>query len=118
LPSQISGIKREFLSIQHNLLLTNYLHSYIVFAVLNIAIIVPVTYLFFPETANMRLEDIDHIFEGGGITGGVIGKNGLLADRRKDIERNTHLPGEITVSSPSSGSEKADSFEHVEGKTA
>lgn len=66
----------------------------------------------------MRLEDIDHIFEGGGITGGVIGKNGLLADRRKDIERNTHLPGEITVSSPSSGSEKADSFEHVEGKTA
>jgi hypothetical protein len=43
----------------------------------------------------MRLEDIDHIFEGGGITGGVIGKNGLLNDRRKDIEREQHhLPSE------------------------
>ncbi|KAL2007463.1 hypothetical protein VTN00DRAFT_8901 [Thermoascus crustaceus] len=42
--------------------------TYIVFAVLNAGIIVPVTYCFFPETAGMRLEDIDYIFEKGGIT--------------------------------------------------
>ena len=88
------------------------------FAVLNIGIIVPVTYFFFPETANMRLEDIDHIFEAGGITRGVIRMNGLPADRRKDIERAIHAPGEIVMTSPSSGSEKGDSIEYVEGKTA
>ncbi len=69
----------------------------------------------------MRLEDIDHIFEGGGITGGVIGRNGLLNDRRKDIERENHLQNEIvkTSGSPiiSTGSGKDDSFDHVEAKT-
>lgn len=66
----------------------------------------------------MRLEDIDHIFEAGGITGGVIGKNGLLADRRMDIERAIHAPGEVKTTSPSSGSGKEESIEYVEGKTA
>ena len=28
-------------------------------------------YCFFPETQGLELEDIDHIFEKGGITGGV-----------------------------------------------
>jgi len=118
--SQTSDTKREFLSILDNLRLTNYVHSYVLFCVLNLGIIVPVTYFFFPETANMRLEDIDHIFEGGGITGGVIGKNGLLNDRRKDIEReNHHLPSEGVKSSPiiSSVGGKNDSFDHVEAKT-
>ena len=27
--------------------------------------------MFFPETNQLRLEDIDHLFEEGGITGGV-----------------------------------------------
>ena len=121
LPSQTSDTKREFLSILDNLRLTNYFHSYVLFCVLNLGIIVPVTYFFFPETANMRLEDIDHIFEGGGITGGVIGKNGLLNDRRKDIERENHLPNEgvKTSGSPISSSVggKNDSFDHVEAKT-
>lgn len=27
--------------------------------------------MFFPETNQLRLEDIDHLFEKGGITGGV-----------------------------------------------
>lgn len=67
-------------------------NTYILFAVFNIAIIVPVTYCFFPETANMRLEDIDFIFDKGGITGGVLGKGGRFADRRVDVE-NAHAHG-------------------------
>jgi hypothetical protein len=64
----------------------------------------------------MRLEDIDHIFEGGGITGGVIGQNGLLNDRRKDIERDNHLQSEVIKATPSMGSGKDDSIDHVEAK--
>lgn len=33
-------------------------------------------YIFFPETANLSLEDVDHLFEKGGITGGVWGAPG------------------------------------------
>lgn len=33
-------------------------------------------YAFFPETANLSLEDVDHLFEKGGITGGVWGAPG------------------------------------------
>ncbi|CAE6429046.1 hypothetical protein ACGC1H_000955 [Rhizoctonia solani] len=43
---------------------------FIIFAVLN-ACWVPIVYAFFPETANLSLEDVDHLFEKGGITGGV-----------------------------------------------
>lgn len=31
---------------------------------------------FFPETRGLELEEIDHIFEKGGITGGVYGSKG------------------------------------------
>ncbi|KAG9093531.1 hypothetical protein FS749_014232 [Ceratobasidium sp. UAMH 11750] len=48
---------------------------FIIFAVLN-ACWVPIVYVFFPETANLSLEDIDHLFEKGGITGGVWGALG------------------------------------------
>jgi hypothetical protein len=34
------------------------------------------SYIFFPETANLSLEDVDHLFEKGGITGGVWGAPG------------------------------------------
>ncbi|KAJ9497664.1 hypothetical protein H2202_006697 [Exophiala xenobiotica] len=61
--------------------------TYIIFAVLNIALIVPVTYFFFPETAGLPLEAVDYIFEAGGITAGVFQKGGTV-DRRRDIERN------------------------------
>ena len=37
---------------------------------------VPIVYAFFPETAGLRLEDIDHLFEKGGITGGVLSAKG------------------------------------------
>ncbi|TFY74237.1 hypothetical protein EWM64_g9775 [Hericium alpestre] len=43
---------------------------FIVFAVLN-ALWIPLIYAFFPETKGLELEDVDHIFEKGGITGGV-----------------------------------------------
>lgn len=76
------------------------LSRYILFAVLNAGVIVPVTYCFFPETAGMRLEDIDHIFEAGGITGGVLSKSGRAIDRRIDIEGTYHEDAEIKVSGP------------------
>lgn len=72
--------------------------------------IVPIVYFFFPETANMRLEDIDHIFEAGGITGGVIGKNGLLRDRRLDIAREHH---ENVFTDQKDGSDSAEKIEYA-----
>lgn len=33
-------------------------------------------YFFFPETSGLELEDVDHLFEGGGITGGVFESRG------------------------------------------
>lgn len=37
---------------------------------------VPIVYAFFPETSGLQLEDIDHLFEKGGITGGVLKAKG------------------------------------------
>lgn len=33
-------------------------------------------YCFFPETSQLQLEDVDHLFEKGGVTGGVWGSKG------------------------------------------
>lgn len=33
-------------------------------------------YFFFPETSGLELEDVDHLFERGGITGGVFETRG------------------------------------------
>ncbi|KAL3458228.1 general substrate transporter [Aspergillus heterothallicus] len=49
--------------------------SFIIFAVLN-ALWIPIIYFFFPETKGLSLEDIDYVFEKGGITGGVFGAKG------------------------------------------
>ena len=37
---------------------------------------VPIVYCFFPETKGLQLEDIDHLFERGGVTGGVFKTRG------------------------------------------
>ena len=41
---------------------------FIIFAVFN-ALWVPLVYAFFPETKGLELEDVDHIFEKGGVIG-------------------------------------------------
>ncbi|KAI1785949.1 general substrate transporter [Ganoderma leucocontextum] len=43
---------------------------FVIFAIFN-ALWVPLVYAFFPETKGLELEDVDHIFEKGGFTGGV-----------------------------------------------
>ncbi|KAK0201198.1 general substrate transporter [Desarmillaria ectypa] len=48
---------------------------FIIFAIFN-ACWVPIVYFFFPETRGLELEAIDHIFEKGGITGGVWNSRG------------------------------------------
>ncbi|KAA1477575.1 general substrate transporter [Dentipellis sp. KUC8613] len=62
---------------------------FIVFAILN-ALWVPLIYAFFPETQGLELEDVDHIFEKGGITGGVWsspgGRTVLRHRARADVE--------------------------------
>lgn len=51
-------------------------------------------YCFFPETNQLELEDIDHIFEGGDkITRGVFGAKGGRTVDRSVHERNMSIAG-------------------------
>ncbi|KAJ5180931.1 Major facilitator superfamily domain general substrate transporter [Penicillium capsulatum] len=49
--------------------------TFIIFACFCFAWI-PMVYFFFPETKGLELEDVDHLFEKGGITGGVFESRG------------------------------------------
>ena len=60
---------------------------FIIFAILN-ALWVPIVYAFFPETKGLELEDIDHIFDKGGITGGVWSSSGGRTVQRKRIDQD------------------------------
>ena len=60
---------------------------FIIFAVFN-ALWVPLVYAFFPETKGLELEDVDHIFEKGGFTGGVWTSPGGRTVERKRIARD------------------------------
>jgi hypothetical protein len=58
------------------------------------ALWVPIVYCFFPETNQLELEDIDHIFEGGDkITRGVFGAKGGRTVERSVHERNMSVAG-------------------------
>ncbi|KAK7439071.1 hypothetical protein VKT23_017777 [Stygiomarasmius scandens] len=59
---------------------------FIIFAVFN-ALWVPIVYFFFPETRGLELEAIDHIFEKGGITGGVYGSKGGRTTENMTLEQ-------------------------------
>ncbi|KAJ5991428.1 hypothetical protein N7522_011635 [Penicillium canescens] len=50
--------------------------TFIIFACFCFAWI-PMVYFFFPETKGLELEDLDHLFEKGGITGGVFETRGF-----------------------------------------
>jgi Sugar (and other) transporter len=59
--------------------------TFIIFAVF-CAMWVPIVYCFFPETNGLELEDLDHLFERGGVTGGV-----LMAKGGRTVRRGEHL---------------------------
>ncbi|TFK37519.1 general substrate transporter [Crucibulum laeve] len=62
---------------------------FIIFAIFN-ACWVPIVYFFFPETHSLELEEIDAIFEKGGITGGVWGSpGGRTVEKRRQSIRMT-----------------------------
>ena len=60
---------------------------FVIFAIFN-ALWVPLVYAFFPETKGLELEDVDHIFEKGGFTGGVWSSPGGRTVERKRIARD------------------------------
>ena len=60
---------------------------FIIFAIFN-ALWVPLVYAFFPETKGLELEDVDHIFEKGGFTGGVWSSPGGRTVERRRITRD------------------------------
>lgn len=63
---------------------------FIIFAIFN-ALWVPLVYIFFPETKGLELEDVDHIFEKGGITGGVWSSPGGRTVERRRTARDVEV---------------------------
>ncbi|KAG7699352.1 hypothetical protein KL950_000791 [Ogataea haglerorum] len=70
--------------------------TFIIFAILNFTWI-PIVFCFYPETKGLELEDIDHLFDRGGFTGGVFTTRGhpiRPGERRKDIESKAFVVDE------------------------
>lgn len=63
--------------------------TFIIFAVL-CALWVPIVYIFFPETNQLELEDIDHLFDQGGVTGGVFRSRGKTVERKHAEQQVQH----------------------------
>jgi hypothetical protein len=59
--------------------------TYIIFIVFNLCF-VPIVYFFFPETTNLRLEDVDYLFELKGWTAGAMGEARARIEARHDEE--------------------------------
>ncbi|KIY50131.1 general substrate transporter [Fistulina hepatica ATCC 64428] len=57
---------------------------FIIFAIFN-ALWVPIIFVFFPETKGLELEDLDRVFEKGGITGGVWSTRGQPIRRARTL---------------------------------
>ena len=53
----------------------------------------PIAYCFFPKTNQLVLEDIDHLFEGGGVTRGVFRAKGGRTVMPGQHRRQTDRPG-------------------------
>jgi sugar porter (SP) family MFS transporter len=84
--------------------------TYIIFAVFNI-IFIPIVYFFFPETTNLRLEDVDYLFEIKGWTAGARGAARERIAARHDQENSRHRAGAGELGQP--GNEKL-AVEHRE----
>lgn len=51
-------------------------------------------FCFFPETNQLELEDVDHLFEAGGVTGGVLRSRGKTVQRR---HHERHVDGKLEM---------------------
>lgn len=85
--------------------------TYIIFAVFNI-VFIPTVYFFFPETTNLRLEDVDYLFELKGWTAGARGEARARIAERHDQE-NARPDGQGGAGSLKAASEKGGT-EHQE----
>jgi MFS family permease len=64
--------------------------TFIIFAVFCF-LWIPIVYCFFPETNQLELEDIDHLFDKGGLTGGVFSSKGGRTVERRQHQQEAHL---------------------------
>lgn len=81
--------------------------TFIIFACFCFAWI-PIVYFFFPETNGLELEDVDHLFERGGITGGV------WETRGHPVRPGYHREQANVVTGAEKG-RASDAAHHVEG---
>ncbi|RSH92792.1 hypothetical protein EHS25_008238 [Saitozyma podzolica] len=85
---------------------------FLIFGSFNLAFI-PIVYCLFPETSNLTLEEVDRMFEKGGLTGGVFTSKGgrtVEPGSGDGTGRRTRLDdgeGDLRVDEPKAGTETA-----------